>query len=71
MRSDTKHLSLESYVCLATILSKGGWRLQDKQWRKGDLLLSTLEAAVVELTAQVKADTDRLLRQTVKTYGPA
>jgi len=68
LRSRPKHLTIESFICIADLLQKSGWNLEGERWRKGDLWISLVEAAIVEMTAQISAEKDRLLRKTVKGY---
>jgi len=69
LRSGPQNLTLESYLCLANILSRAGWHFGTERWSKGDQCLPTLDAAIVELEQQVASDRDRLLRRTVKFYA--
>lgn len=66
--SQPKRLTMESFICLADMLQKFGWILEDDRWRKRDMSLALLEAAIVELTAQISFEKDRILRNTVKGY---
>ena len=68
LRSGPKHLTIESYLCIANILSRAGWSFNTSGWTKDGQSQSTLEAAILELERQVAADTDRLLRRTVAAY---
>jgi hypothetical protein len=68
LRSHPKHLTIESYVCLADLLHKAGWRLQSEFWEKADHRFATLDAAQAELAVQISADKDRLLHLTVRNY---
>jgi hypothetical protein len=69
LRSGPQQLTIESYLCLSRILTQAGWRHEGERWRKGGKSLATVEAAIVELQEQVTAERDRLLQQTVKSYG--
>lgn len=69
LRSGPQHLTIESYLCLTSILSQAGWQHDAERWRKDEQCLSTIEAAILELDQQVASDRDRLLRQTVKFYA--
>jgi hypothetical protein len=69
LRSGPQTLTLESYLCLAGILSRAGWHFDTERWSKNDQCLPTLDAAIVELERQVASDRDRLLRRTVKSYA--
>jgi hypothetical protein len=69
LRSEPQNLTIESYLCLASILSRAGWQFGTERWSKGDQRLPTLDAAIVELEQQVASDRDRLLRRTVKFYA--
>ena len=69
LRSGPQHLTIESYLCLTSILSKAGWQHDAERWSKDEQCLSTIEAAILELDQQVASDRDRLLRQTVKFYA--
>jgi len=68
LRSQPKRLTMESFICLADMLQRSGWILEDERWRKRDMSLAVLEAAIVELTAQISFEKDRILRNTVKGY---
>jgi len=69
LRSGPQHLSIESYLCLTSILSQAGWHFTTERWSKDDRCLSTIEAAIMELEQQVASERDRLLRRTVKSYA--
>jgi hypothetical protein len=68
LRSGPKHLTIESYLCIANILSRAGWNSDSARWSRNGQSLTMLEAAILELEKQVATDTDRLLRRTVTTY---
>jgi len=68
LRSGPKHLTIESYLCIANILSGAGWISDSSRWSRDGQSLTTLEAAILEIERQVAADTDRLLRRTVSAY---
>lgn len=70
LRSGPKHLTLESYLCIANILSRAGWSFNSACWSKDGQSQTMLEAAILELQGQVAADTDRLLRRTAAAYRP-
>jgi hypothetical protein len=68
LRSVPKHLTIESYLCLANILSRAGWRFNSGCWTRDGHSLTMLEAAILELDRQVASDRDRLLRRTAAAY---
>ena len=68
IKAGPQHLTIESYLCLASILSGSGWRLERDHWVKGEHRVRLLQAAVVELESQIKANRDQLLSRTVMTY---
>ena len=70
LRSGPKHLTIESYLCLARLLTRAGWSFDSARWTRGGHNLSTIEAAILELDRQVASDRDRLLRRTVGAYRP-
>lgn len=65
------NLNLESFICLASLLQSAGWKCENKLWRKDDRSLSVFEASEVELRDQIAVETERLLKRTVQSYGPA
>jgi len=65
LRSGPKRLSMESFICLTKILGAAGWTREDERWCKEDNRLGLIEAAIVEVTIQIGADKQRVLRQTV------
>jgi len=68
LHSGPKHLTIESYLCIANILSRAGWSFESARWSRDGQSLTLLEAAILELERQVAADTDRLLRRTIAAY---
>jgi len=68
LRSPPKHFTIENYMCLARILTQAGWRFDDSLWHKDTHHLAAIEAAIIELEAQIAADKDRVLRHTVRNY---
>ena len=70
LRSGPTHLTIESYLCLATLLTRAGWSFNAARWTREGLRLTTLEAAILELEQQIASDRDRLLRLTVAAYRP-
>ena len=68
LRSPPKHFTLENYLCLARILTQAGWRFDDSLWHRDSHHLGALEAAIIELEAQIAADKDRVLRRTVQNF---
>lgn len=68
LRSCPKKMSIESYLCLAGLLTKAGWQSEGGEWRKAGMTLSLFAAAVQELVQQLQTDKDRLLSQTVANY---
>lgn len=62
---------MESFFCLAELLSKAAWKHEGELWKKDGLRLPTQAAAEVELERQIAADRDRILRQTVTSYNGA
>lgn len=69
LRSGPRHMTIESYLCLARILSRAGWRHDPQGWSKGGQQISTVDAAILELEQQIASDRDLLLRQTVESYA--
>jgi hypothetical protein len=69
LRSGPQNLTIESYLCLVSLLSRAGWQFDTERWSKNDQCLPTLDAAIMELEQQVASDRDRLLRRTVKFYA--
>ena len=70
LRSGPRHLTIESYLCLARMLTRAGWSFSSGCWTRSGQSLPTLEAAILELEAQVTSDRDRLLCQTATAYRP-
>lgn len=68
LRSRPEHLTIESYLCLTSILNRAGWNFNAGHWTRDGYSLVTLEAAILELEEQVASDRDRLLGQTVTGY---
>lgn len=68
LRSPPKHFTLENYLCLSRILTQAGWRFDESLWHKDSHHLAVIEAALIELEAQIAADKDRVLRHTVRNY---
>jgi hypothetical protein len=68
IRSEPKRMTMESYLCLVSLLNKAGWENRNGQWHKSGISLSALSAAEHELEEQIVADKDRLLSQTVAKY---
>ena len=69
LHSGPQHLTIESYLCLTSILRQAGWVFEAGRWTRGAHCLATLEAAILELERQIATDRDRLLRQTVAAYS--
>ena len=67
LQSGPKRLTLESYLCLARVLSLAGWHCDGGVWRKDAQGLSLLEAGKREVARQIASDSERLLRLTVRT----
>jgi len=68
LRSLPKTFTIENYICLTDILTRAGWRFVDILWHKDGHHLGAMEAAIIELEAQIVADKDLVLRRTVKNY---
>jgi hypothetical protein len=68
LRSGPKHLTMESFVCLTGILRNAGWSHDGEWWRKKEQRLAFLEAAQMEVAAQIAASKEKILGQTVRNY---